>query len=144
VEIATPSGAPPQAHGYVGEIDSLLVDPSFDLYGGGGLVSPVSEVSHFFRALLTGQVFEKSETLDIMRGVGATPVPGAESAGVSLYPGKISESEFLGHNGFGGTNAMYFVEDDIAITFTLLQSEIPESFGGEQMIAEILALVKTG
>src|SRR4051794_10516153 len=38
-----PPGARPRAHQYLGDIDMTGADPSFDLYGGGGLVSSVDD-----------------------------------------------------------------------------------------------------
>src|SRR5205809_483841 len=57
-----PPHAAPRAHQYLGGIDTAGFDPSFDLYGGGGLVSTVRDLDRFHRALLTGQVHEKPAT----------------------------------------------------------------------------------
>jgi CubicO group peptidase (beta-lactamase class C family) len=40
-------------------MDMTGADPSFDLYGGGGLVSTVNDLARFYRALLDGHVFAK-------------------------------------------------------------------------------------
>jgi D-alanyl-D-alanine carboxypeptidase len=61
-----PAGVPDRAHQYLGGFDSHGIDPSFDLYGGGGIVAPMAELAHFLTALLGGQVFEQRETLDTM------------------------------------------------------------------------------
>src|SRR4051812_30517537 len=53
----TPPGAAPRAHQYLGDIDMTAADPSFDLYGGGGLVSTVNDLNRFYRALFAGRVF---------------------------------------------------------------------------------------
>src|SRR3954470_7241328 len=63
-----PQAARPRAHQYYQRIDATGFDPSFDLYGGGGLVSTVGDLARFYRALLHGQVFEKRATLRTMLG----------------------------------------------------------------------------
>src|SRR5204862_1252455 len=65
---ARPQAAHPRAHQYYQRIDATAFDPSFDLYGGGGLVSTVGDLARFYRALLHGQVFEKRATLRTMLG----------------------------------------------------------------------------
>ena len=54
-----PPAAHARAHQYYQRIDATAFDPSFDLYGGGGLVSTVDDLARFYRALLDGDVFEK-------------------------------------------------------------------------------------
>ena len=45
----------------------LTIDPSVDLYGGGGLVSTCADLAKFFRALLLrGEVFDSPATLVTM------------------------------------------------------------------------------
>jgi D-alanyl-D-alanine carboxypeptidase len=63
-----PSAAQPRAHQYYQRIDATAFDPSFDLYGGGGLVSTVDDLARFYRALFHGGVFDKSATLRTMLG----------------------------------------------------------------------------
>src|SRR5206468_13081783 len=46
----TPAQATPRAHQYLGTTDTAGFDPSFDLYGGGGLVSTVNDLTRFYRA----------------------------------------------------------------------------------------------
>jgi len=62
LERKTPD-ARPRAHQYYERIDSTAFDPSFDLYGGGGLVSTVDDLARFYRALLHGRVYAKRATL---------------------------------------------------------------------------------
>src|SRR5205807_7846965 len=58
-----PPGALPRAHQYLGAADIHDIDPSFDLYGGGGQVSTTADLSRFFKALFQGRVFDHPETL---------------------------------------------------------------------------------
>jgi CubicO group peptidase (beta-lactamase class C family) len=61
-----PAEKPPWSHQYEREIDVLTIDPSVDLYGGGGLVSTCGDLARFFRALLRGEVFDDPATLATM------------------------------------------------------------------------------
>jgi D-alanyl-D-alanine carboxypeptidase len=47
----------------IAEVDATHANPSFDLYGGGGLVSTVADLCTFARALLQGRVFDSPPTL---------------------------------------------------------------------------------
>ena len=82
---AAPDGAPPMASQFYETQDMVDADPSFDLYGGGGLVSTVGDLTTFYGALLAGDVFEEAATLRTMtdvptverrrrRGHGAVPL----------------------------------------------------------------------
>jgi D-alanyl-D-alanine carboxypeptidase len=54
-----------RAHQYldVNDIDATDFDPSFDLYGGGGLVSTTRDLTRFFRAVTLGELFAHRSTL---------------------------------------------------------------------------------
>src|SRR5262249_12470151 len=68
--LETPGGreAGQRAHQYLGTLDTTAFDPSFDLYGGGGLVSTVDDLARFYAALLGGKVFHRPGTLRTMLG----------------------------------------------------------------------------
>ena len=51
-----PPGIKPRLHQFLAEIDTTGFDPSFDLWGGGGLVSTVDDLARFFRALFHGRI----------------------------------------------------------------------------------------
>ena len=61
-----PAEMPPWSHQYERDVDVLTIDPSVDLYGGGGLVSTCADLARFFRALLRGEVFDDPATLATM------------------------------------------------------------------------------
>ncbi len=62
-----PAGVAAHAHQFYDDtFDNATLDASADLYGGGGLVSTVSDVTTFFRALFEGRVFDHDTTLDQM------------------------------------------------------------------------------
>jgi D-alanyl-D-alanine carboxypeptidase len=48
---SAPKGVLDRAHRYEGDHDTYTDDPSYDLYGGGGLASTVRDTALFMRAL---------------------------------------------------------------------------------------------
>ena len=79
-----PPGQPPRGDQYYDTtFDNIRLDASSDLFGGGGLVSTVGDLSRFFQALFAGQVFAHPSTLDAM----TTIAPGG--AACSRRPGDL-------------------------------------------------------
>ena len=111
-----PAGAPARSRQYFGDIDVYDFDPSFDLWGGGGIVSTTRDLAHFYRAILVGQVFERPQTLAL--GL-ATPHVAHEDADTPHAPllavMKIGQHQCWGHTGFFGTLAAYCPDIDTAI-----------------------------
>jgi D-alanyl-D-alanine carboxypeptidase len=68
-QLEPPPDDTPRAHQYDGAFDNAVLDASHDLYGGGGLVSTVADVTSFFRALFHGEVFDDPRTLGTMTRV---------------------------------------------------------------------------
>ena len=82
-------------------------DPSFDLYGGGGLVSTVDDLARFYRALLHGQVFEKPATLRTM--LGKPNSRRVADLGMGIFSNRIggrSGEDCWAHSGFWGTTVI--------------------------------------
>lgn len=69
-----PRHAPAPARLAFADGDGMDHDPSFDLFGGGGLVSTVGDLNRFFAALLTGRV------------LGSEPLAGALATPAALRP----------------------------------------------------------
>lgn len=98
-------------------------DPSFDLFGGGGLVSTTRDISVFMRALLGGGVFERPETLAAALAIPATPDDPSNGRIRSylLYRYEWLGAECWGHTGFWGSEAFYCPTLDLALAFTVLE-----------------------
>jgi D-alanyl-D-alanine carboxypeptidase len=134
-----PEGVPPLAHQLWAGFDVTTIDPSQDLYGGGGLASTVGDLAVFFRALFSGKVFDDPATVDVM----LTTV-GAERAGPDYFGSKLTTGEYrmgvtvteIGgftvyrHSGFFGTTAGYVPELDLAYGATVNRSESSEALRG--------------
>jgi D-alanyl-D-alanine carboxypeptidase len=123
-----PVGAAALSHTYFGDIDTAAWDPSFDLYGGGGLVSSAEDLARFYRALLRGEVFQRPETLRTMMTVPATNAqsPGGAYA-MGLQRRTISGQECWGHTGFWGTAVYHCAGPDVTIVRHTNQAQPDES-----------------
>lgn len=100
-----PRSAAVPARQYIGDADSSGIHPSFDLYGGGGLLATASDLATFMAALFEGRVFDRPETLDLMRAQGAHA--GSEQYRLGLQAKQVDGRDVYFHSGFWGTIAYY-------------------------------------
>lgn len=109
-----PPGLLPRAHQYIGGADLTDGHPSFDLYGGGGLVSSVDDLARFMRALVDGRVFRRPTTLRTMltvprtnRGVDVA-AGGYRPAGAAMgiFKLRVGGRSCLWHAGFWGVDLL--------------------------------------
>jgi D-alanyl-D-alanine carboxypeptidase len=137
-----PEGASERAHQFLGELDVTGFDPSFDLYGGGGLAATVGDMARFMRALFTGQVYDLPDTSETMLTTvpGAVERPGGDRS--RLPPGayrmgvwvqEIEGFTVYRHSGFWGTTALYAPELDLALAATVNQNR------GREALAALVA-----
>ena len=134
----------PQAHTYAGGFDVSGIDASYDLFGGGGLVATVQDVSRFFASLFDGSIFEHESTLEVMRGTETTPLQegGDEPASMSLYRRNVDSQLYFGHSGFTGITALYCPSLGTAITFTILQANT-SSFQEDDLLKELFDMISS-
>jgi D-alanyl-D-alanine carboxypeptidase len=139
---------PERAHQFFGDLDVTGFDPSFDLYGGGGLDATVGDMAEFMRALFTGGVYAKPSTADTMlstvEGLGARPEgdraglpPGAYRMGVWVV--EVGGFTTYRHSGFWGTLATYVPELDLAVAATVNQNRCGEALDELVLKAIVLA-----
>ena len=136
-----PRAAQPRAHQYYETIDSTGFDPTFDLYGGGGIVSTVDDLARFYRALLEGRVFKSTATLRTMLGK-ANPQRVAD-AGMGIFSvligGRTGENCW-GHSGFWGTTVVHCPHSGVTLALTVNQGkgfDLPS----QQFLGKVLRLV---
>ncbi|HEY0116792.1 MAG TPA: serine hydrolase domain-containing protein [Allosphingosinicella sp.] len=101
---AAPAGAM-RARQFLGARDATDIDPSMDLYGGGGLLMSARDLATFFAALFEGRVFDRPETLREMLWHG--PHRGARMYRLGIFVRQIGDREVYWHTGFWGTAAAY-------------------------------------
>ena len=123
-----PNGLQDIVHPYYNGIDFYAIDPSIDLYGGGGLVATASDVAHFFQTLFSNGIFKKHSTLETMltktnfsNGQQATQdyrmgIQVAETNGYKIYY----------HTGFWGTLAAYIPKLNSTVVMNFTYSYDPE------------------
>lgn len=112
-----PAGCGPRAHQYFGQDDVTGWNASFDLYGGGGIVTDVRELALFMRYLLQGEVFACESTLAAMTGRGT------ESYRLGLMVTVFDGRLVYGHQGFWNTFAFHVPSLDLTIGGTVLNHD---------------------
>ena len=144
-----PAGAKERVHQYIGDDDTYGMDPSFDLYGGGGLVSTVGDLARFIRGVFTGGVYKCPATGETMlttimaeRGGPAAydqeQVAGVYRMGVTVV--EIDGVTVYMHDGFWGTRAAYVPSLDVAISATVTQHQGRPALA--EMFQQALMLVR--
>ena len=120
-----------RVHQYLGEIDLYHMNPSYDIFGGGGLVSNVGDIARFYRALFDNNLFDKKSTLNLM----LSPIP-AERGGPNAYDAFVQvpgvyrlgisgnhENTFFHHGGYLGSIAGYSADTDSVVCLSLNQNQ---------------------
>lgn len=137
-----PPGTPARAHQYLDSTDSFGLDPSHDLYGGGGIVTNLADLSRFYRALVRGEILTKPGILDAMLTPSA-PSLGADSVsgyGMGIGRGRIGTELCYGHSGYWGTTARHCPASDVTVAAAMNRS--PDSLNaGGQVARRALELV---
>jgi len=119
-----------RAHQYSDNADSYSWDPSSDLYGGGGLIGSVEDLSTFMQALFTGKIFRLRGTEALML-TGIDNIAGNTESrkitkrrkgyGMGIRLRKIANMLSYEHSGSWGTSAAYFPELDVSIAVVSTQ-----------------------
>jgi D-alanyl-D-alanine carboxypeptidase len=130
-----PKGVLDRAHQYEGERDTYTDDPSYDLYGGGGLVSTVHDMAVFMRALFQKQVYANPNTINTMLSTVPGALAGPPAYGVPQKPGEGRMGVFVRvidgvtvymHTGYWGTLAAYIPELDLGLAISVTQQKARE------------------
>jgi D-alanyl-D-alanine carboxypeptidase len=100
-------------------IIGLDINTSFD-WGGGGLVSTLTDLNTYLRALVRGDLFQNVETLGLMK----TWIHSQDDAfyGLGLERGSVKGYEYFGHIGAWGGNMFYFPKLDTTVVLWINQS----------------------
>ncbi|MEL7499321.1 MAG: serine hydrolase domain-containing protein [Planctomycetota bacterium] len=105
------------------KVDNQLVDPSFDLYGGGGLASTMEELARFNQQLFTGGVFDHKETLELMMAPAKPQKPMEGDYFLGLSSVNFDGAKGYGHGGFWGTAVNHFPKRNVTIAVTVLERD---------------------
>ncbi|MGH1516920.1 serine hydrolase domain-containing protein [Chryseobacterium sp. JK1] len=111
-----PETSLPLVNQYWRQFDWQIKDlnPSWDLYGGGGIASNVKEMAQFFQMLFTGKVIKDPKVLQLMY----TDVPPNLEINYCLGIRKIKSGGMMAYNHGGGlgTDAIYIPEINASIS----------------------------
>lgn len=129
---AAPEGLTPRAHQYLGDLDTTGFLPYFDLYGGGGLVTDVRDLTGFLRRLMHGEVFEQASTLEIMIEGGSPDYR------FGLFPNPCGDRELLGHSGFWNTFVFHDRDRDLTVGGCILNHDAAR---GAELACRLVALL---
>jgi|CXWL01.1.fsa_nt_gi D-alanyl-D-alanine carboxypeptidase len=113
------------ARAWAGAVDTSGFDPSFDAFGGGGLVATAADLDRYITALMTGAVFRHAATLQtMMAGTEAPPGVGTRktrtACGLSEF--SIAGQRFWGHLGHWNSYMLYCADADLALCGSFNQS----------------------
>lgn len=115
--------APPHArqHGpqYAGPLPLSRHDPSYDNFGGGGLVSTVADLDAFTRALFGGRVFRDPRTLTSMLQMVQD---GDDGYGLGIGRRRIAGEQVWLHTGFSGAVLAYVPRLQTSVAATTNQT----------------------
>jgi D-alanyl-D-alanine carboxypeptidase len=118
-----PRGALTRARQSLGTTDVTGFDASFDLYGGGGLVSTTADLDRFFRALLQGRLFRHRETLaSALMTIKLRHDPARRLDSNLLTTVPFGRRTCWGHGGFWGSAAIYCPDIDVAVSLSINQA----------------------
>ncbi len=111
-----PATAPPRAHQYLGGDDTFTFDPSFDGYGGGGLVSTAAELAAFVRALVTGDVLSEPSRAAMLDACVPTDLGElGQRCGYGVFESTIDGITRIGHEGFWGVWMYHLPDHDVTV-----------------------------
>lgn len=112
LEYPPPTSAPRAEQFYRGfSINGL--DPSVDLYGGGGLMSSAVDMARFLEALFDDRVLRPTALLDTLLEPGNLPADSSYRYG--LYAWRGEWGPYYSHSGIWATAMYYFPHLDAAI-----------------------------
>lgn len=126
---------------YLGEHETTYWDASFDLFGGGGLVSTLADIDAFLRALLGGAVFTREATLRTIAADWTTPSdPGFVHNGL-MFRGEVSGEDVWAHTGFWGVQAALLPERGLALAATFNRAPEEGVYGKDELLADFAVAV---
>jgi D-alanyl-D-alanine carboxypeptidase len=120
-----PSDVLPRAHQYLDTVDTYEFDPSLDLYGGGGIVMTMKDLTELYTALFAGQVYRKKSTLEMM----LAPVPKQYKEideldyRMGIFLQQVNGLDAYTHSGFWGVQVWYLPVLDVAIAITVTRQD---------------------
>jgi D-alanyl-D-alanine carboxypeptidase len=119
-----PEGAPARFPQVAFGLPLSDINPSVDLYGGGGLISNLDDLAQYHHAAASGALFEDAT----LNAALISPSPQSQANGQGGYGMGFFIREYAGetcyeHSGFWGTLAVYCPETDITVAAAVTDAE---------------------
>jgi D-alanyl-D-alanine carboxypeptidase len=133
-----PAGAEERSHQFYADVDMYDFNPTFDLFGGGGLVSTVGDLARFLDALMAGEIFDDPATLDAM--LSFDDVTSEIGAGLGIFSVDIAGNECWGNGGAWGTIAQTCPEIGLTVVYNVNQAEW-DIFGQNDLFLGLIDLL---
>jgi D-alanyl-D-alanine carboxypeptidase len=133
---AAPAGEGNRAHQYYDDYDNIALDASSDLYGGGGLVSTVGDLTRFYRGLFHDEILGRR----MLRVMTTVSPPGRKAgAGMGIFRVDVAGERCYSHPGFWGTEAIHCPRLDLTFARTTNQANDRDFDSGplERVIADL-------
>lgn len=124
--------------------DSFEMDPSWDLYGGGGLASDIKDLALFFQYLFEGKIIKNKKVLSQIHTYSATrAATNNYCLGLYNFPSFFGNRGYY-HGGWWGTDVMYFPELNTTVSVvTLLKEKRDINAEISHKIVELIKAVKS-
>lgn len=121
--------------------DSYNLDPSWDLFGGGGLAATTNDVARFYQLLFNGQIVKDKNVLAEMTKY-VLPKEASRNYALGIYNvPSFFETNVYYHGGWWGTDALYIPEINTSIAVFTLQKESRNS--SISIAKEIIEILKS-
>lgn len=104
-------------------LDTYNMDPSFDLYGGGGIATTTKEMAQFSWNLFNGNIVKNDSILNLIYTEVEIKEPLEYKYYLGLSKGEINGMTSYGHGGFWGTVHHYIPELNTSISVVVLERD---------------------
>jgi D-alanyl-D-alanine carboxypeptidase len=141
---AAPRMLLPRLTQYLGKSDVTDFDPSFDLWGGGGIVSTVRDLATFMDAFAKGLLFERAETLAIaLSGTSSKDNVGSDAHhGLVFFEHLHAGHHCIGHAGFWNVDLVACPDLDLTVVVTLNQPATARPDERRRLVGAVVAEVQ--
>ena len=131
----------PIVYPFYGSKDLHKIKTSFD-WGCGGLISSAEDLDIFIRALLSGKLFKKNATLNLMttfnNNINSKNI--RNIYGIGLQKKTIGDYNFIGHNSAYGGMMFYDLDSELSVIFSI--NQMSSQHKSEWLIKKIVELQK--
>jgi D-alanyl-D-alanine carboxypeptidase len=107
-------------HQYFEGTDTYNINPTLDLYGGGGLLSSTRDLCLFYQYLFENKIFRKKYTLGKMLTSVNYPEKQSLDYRIGIWKTEIEGMTAYTHTGFWGTQVIYIpeIKTSIAVNYS--------------------------